>query len=167
MSEFVRTLNAIKRHWDSSWLTDSQRECLRELQSLLVAPRTVNLFGRHGVGKTFLSWALSRESAFEYYPNLSLFQVWPTAHHDSVIIDNCAPGRYAHRDVLKALDFRGVRRAVLVTPALIRDYTYYCQLGLTSADLGKVQSNLAGIGVHADVSDVCSLWSVVNHHLVP
>lgn len=162
MSEFIRILNAIKTHWDLSWLTDSQQQCLKELQSQLRVPRTVNLYGKQGVGKTFLAWALARGSGLAYFPHLTLFWQVEDLDNDAVIIDNCLSVRSRHRDVLKALDFRGVKRAVLITPTLIQDYTHYCELLLTSNDVSKVQDNLESIGISTEVTDVSSLWSMVN-----
>jgi len=162
MSEFVRVLNIIKTHWDLSWLTYSQRQCLEKLQSQLRVPRTVNLYGKHGVGKTFLAWALARESGLTYFPHLTLFVQAEDLDDDAIIIDNCLSVRSQHRDVLKVLDFRGVKRAVLITPRLIQDYTHYCQLLLTPDDISKVQDNLESIGINTQVTDVSSLWSLVN-----
>ena len=162
MSKFVRVLNAIKTHWDLSWLTDSQRQCLKEMQSQLRVPRTVNLYGRHGVGKTFLAWALAQESGLAYFPHLMVFRQTEGLGDDAVIIDNCLPVRSQHRNVLKALDFRGVKWAVLITSTLIQDYTHYCELLLTPDDISKVQDNLESIGIKTEVTDVSSLWSVVN-----
>jgi MoxR-like ATPase len=164
MSEFIRVLNAIKRHWDPSWLTESQQRCLDELTAVLRVPRTVNLNGKHGVGKTFLAWALARESDFLYCPDLDAFQAADSLEATGVIIDNCLPTRAEHRDILRMLDFRGVKRAVLVTTALIQDDTHYCQLVLTPQDIAMVQDNLASIGTITEVNVVFSLWDVVNPH---
>ena len=165
MSKFIRVLNLIKTHWDVSWLTDSQRQCLEELQFQLRVPRTVNLYGKLGVGKTFLAWALVRESGLVYFSHLTLFlqaEGMEKEEDTAIIIDNCPSVRSQHRDVLKALDFRGVKRAVLITPTLIQDYVHYCELLLTRDDISKVWDNLESIGINTEVTDAFSLWSVVN-----
>lgn len=163
MSEFLRTLNAIKTHWDTSWLTPSQEQCLMELQACLRVPGSVNLFGRHGVGKTFLAWALARESGLAYFPHLILFEQVETVDVRGVIIDNCLPSRIEHREILKALRFRGTKRSILITAELIYDYTHYSELILTPADVQKVRDNLETVGIYANIiEEKGDLWRLLN-----
>lgn len=166
MSEFIRTLNTIKTHWDLSWLTPSQQRCLAELQASLRVPGSINLFGKHGVGKTFLAWAVARENGLIYFPHLTLFEQAGTVDADGVIIDNCLPGRVEHRKVLKALQLRGVRRSILITTELIHDYTHYSELTLTPEDVQKVLSNLGSVGIYVDaIKEEWDLWQFLNPSL--
>lgn len=162
MSEFIRALNRIKAQRDSSWLTDSQHQALGELKDALRAPGTVNLCGSIGVGKTFLAWTLADELSYVYYPHLSLFEQSNDVNVVGVILDNSRPGRQAHREILKTLHFRGVRQAVIVTRRLIQDYTHYVELTLTQADIDKVRSNLATVGLFSQPAEVSSLWHLIN-----
>lgn len=166
MSDFIRILNSIKTHWDLSWLTPSQQQCLTELQASLRVPGSINLFGKHGVGKTFLAWAVARENGLAYFPHLTLFEQAEIVDADGVIIDNCLPGRIEHREVLKALQFRGIRRAILITTELIHDYTHYCELTLTSDDIQKVLSNLETVGIYLNaIGEELDLWRLLNPFL--
>ncbi len=166
MSEFIRRLNAIKTRWDPAWLTPSQQQCLIELQAALRVPGSVNLFGKHGVGKTFLAWVLARESDLIYFPHLALLEQAENTNADGVIIDNCLPGRIEHREVLKLLRFRGIKRSILITTELIHDYTYQSELILTPADLQKVRDNLETVGIYVDAfAEGWDLWRLLNPFL--
>lgn len=67
MSQFVRRLNQIKSNRIPEWLTPSQQEAFFKVKTALRTPSTVNLFGRVGVGKTFLGWTLAHELNFFIY----------------------------------------------------------------------------------------------------
>jgi len=166
MSDFVRILNSIKTHWDLSWLTPSQQQCLAELQASLRVPGSINLFGKHGVGKTFLAWAVARENGLAYFPHPALFEQAEIVDAEGVIIDNCLPGRIEHREVLKVLQLRGIKRSILITTELIHDYIHYCELTLTPDDMQKVLSNLETIGIYLDaIGEEQSLWGLLNPFL--
>lgn len=165
MSRFVRTLNLIKTHRTTAWLTPAQVQALSELREILRVPRTVNLCGSVGVGKTFLAWALADELNYAYFPHLRRFIQTEDIATSGVIIDNAEPSRQSHRDVLKTLQFRDMRCAVLITRQPIRDYTYYAELSLCAEDREKVCRNLADIGCFISDSRVPNLWYLVNPSL--
>jgi len=165
VSDFIRTLNVIKTHRDSSWLTDSQRRALAELKEALRAPGTVNLCGPVGVGKTFLAWTLADELDYIYFPHLCYFEQADDVDAVGVILDNGLSKRRFHREALKKLRFRGVRHAVFVTRQLIQDYTHYVELGLTEADVAQVRDNLASVGLFHLAPETSNLWHLINPYL--
>jgi DNA polymerase III delta prime subunit len=165
VSEFIRTLNLIKKHRNIDWLTPSQLQALDALKKTLHVPGTVNLCGPAGVGKTFLAWALADELGYTYFPHLKHFTQAKEIAAPGVIIDNNQPDRRSHRNALKALQFEGVMRAVLVTRELIHDYTHYVELRLSSEDRETVCRNLVSIGQFSHETEVSNLWYLVNPHL--
>ena len=165
MSKFVRTLNLIKINRSAEWLTPSQAQVLVALKEALRVPRTVNLCGPAGVGKTFLAWALVDELDYAYFPHLRHFAQTRQSTAPGVIIDNINPSRQSHRNVLKALQFEDVKCAVLVTRELIRDYTHYVELSLSFKDREAVFHNLASVGCPICDLRVPSLWYLVNPSL--
>ena len=162
MSEIIRALNLIKLHRDASWLTDSQQQALLDVKEALRIPGTVNLCGPKGVGKTFLAWNLADELNYVYFPHLSYFMQVENLNTSGIVLDNCQPRRQAHREVLKTLRSQGTRHAVLITRQLIQDYTHYVDLGLTEADIDKVQGNLATINLIPKESQVSNYWHLIN-----
>jgi len=165
VSKFVRTLNLIKTHCNVEWLTPSQSRALAALKDALRVPGTVNLCGPAGVGKTFLAWILAGELGYTYFPHLKHFMQAEEATTPGVIIDNGQSNRQSHRNTLKALQLRGVARAVLITRELVHDYTRYVELSLLPEDRAKVRRNLASVGHLTRDAEVPSLWYLVNPHL--
>ncbi len=165
MSDFVRTLNLIKTHRSAEWLTPSQEQALTALKEALRVPGTVNLCGPAGVGKTFLAWTMVDEWGYAYFPHLKHFVQLESVLASGVIIDNVDPGRQFHRNLLKVLQFEDVKRAVLITRELIRDYTHYVELSPLSGDREIVCNNLISVGVLISNSRVPSLWHLVNPSL--
>ncbi len=165
MSRFVRNLNLIKKHRSAEWLTSSQAQALVALKEVMRVPGTVNLFGLAGIGKTFLAWILADALDYAYFPHLTSFAQTEDIVAPGVIIDNANPSRLSHRSALKILQFEDVRRAVLITRELIRDYTHYVELSLTRRDWDKVCENLASVGCIVSDSRLSNLWYLVNPSL--
>lgn len=161
MSEFIRKLNAIKSGSSDEWLTPSQERAAKQIRLALQANATVNLFGAAGTGKTFLAWRLSEQLKFPYFAGLAQFME-SKVRNRGVIIDNCYSTRSAHRELLKSIGFRGILQAVLVSRRLVRDYTRYVELKLTSEDRERVLRNLTDIGLNVTVQDNESLWAIIN-----
>jgi hypothetical protein len=165
MSRFVRTLNVIKTHRSAEWLTPSQAGALLALKEVMRVPGTVNLCGPAGVGKTFLAWVLADTSDYAYFPHLTSLSRVASAATPGVIIDNADPGRLAHRNVLKVLQFEEIRRAVVITRQLVQDYTYYVELSITEEDWDAVCDNLKSVGCPISGSRFRNLWYLVNPSL--
>lgn len=165
MSDFIRAMNLLKIHRASGWLTFSQKDALLALQRTLRVPCSVNLFGSAGTGKTFLAWILAAEMDFAYFPHLRHLQKTHDLPETGIIVDNCAPERKAHRNVLKVLSFRDVSHAVLISRQPIRDYTHYVALELTPRDQAHVWHNLMTIGIFRETDIVPNLWHLLNPHL--
>jgi hypothetical protein len=164
VSTFVRNLNQIKTHCDTTWLSPSQRRTLDVLFDAIRYPGTVNLWGSVGVGKTFVSWILSNESGATYIPHISFLNEVEAPAGGTVIVDNCPPDRTDHRTILNRLRFANIPTTVLVSRDLIQDYTRYSELLCTSEDIDRVRSNLASVGVFSPKANVPNLWHLVNSY---
>ncbi|HET59437.1 MAG TPA: hypothetical protein ENN32_03620 [Chloroflexi bacterium] len=165
MSEFIRLLNQIKTHRNRAWLTPSQVNAMRALQKTLRIPGTVNLFGSVGVGKTFLGWSLAEEMRYVYLAHIDCLADLQDQEIIGLIVDNCAPDRESHRNILKHLSFRKIRYAVLITQQMIGDYTSYVELELEAQDWDRVVENLKSIKVFRDPSSASNLWQLLNPYL--
>lgn len=165
MSELIRNLNLIKRHRTPEWLTSSQVTAMGYLQKALAVPGTVNLYGAAGVGKTFLGWQLADSAGYAYVPDHSGLGELDLGGIIGLIVDNCPPNRSAHREIQKLLQFRNIRRAVLISRQLIDDYTSYVQLNLDEQDVHHVVSNLMRVGMARQAHGVANLWQLLNPYL--
>lgn len=66
MNRFVEILNRIRQNANASWLTPSQQTACNLLCERLKFLDEVNLWGRHGVGKTFVGWMLRAQGVAVY-----------------------------------------------------------------------------------------------------
>lgn len=165
MSDFIRNLNRIKTKRGFEWLTTSQQEAFTAVSKVLQIPQTVNLFGREGVGKTFLAWMLADKLGYTYLVHPSRLAQLDQVETAGIILDNCESSRQAHREMLKTVRFQQVNRAIFITQQMISDYTHYVELKLTPVDQEQVQQNLASLGMVTAVSQQSNLWYMVNPHL--
>ena len=165
MSDFVRNLNHIKTKRRLEWLTLSQKEAFTAVTKALQIPNTVNLFGREGVGKTFLAWILADKLGYTYLTHPGRLEQLDHLETDGIILDNCQSSRQVHREMLKTVRFRQIYHAIFITRQMISDYTHYEELKLTSIDQKQVQQNLAGMGMVTAVTQQPNLWHLVNPHL--
>jgi hypothetical protein len=61
MNLFVETLNRIKTELNMSWLSKSQSLAYDRISERIETVGVVNLYGYHGMGKTFLGWVIHKE----------------------------------------------------------------------------------------------------------
>lgn len=166
MSQFVRHLNQIKSNRIPEWLTPSQQEAFFKVKTALRTPSTVNLFGRVGVGKTFLGWTLAHELNFFYLSDPVLIKTITSNQYSGLILDNCRADRQTHRELLKILQFQNINKAVFISRQMIKDYTQFVELNLTDSDIFTVEQNLIDAGVLSlTQDDVPNLWYLVNSSL--
>lgn len=165
MSDFVRNLNRIKAKRKFDWLTPSQQEAFTAVSKALKIPNSVNLFGREGVGKTFLAWMLADKLGYIYLVHPSHLEQLNPSETAGVILDNCQSSRQAHREMLKAVRFQQIHHVIFITRQMISDYTHYVELKLTSIDQEQVQQNLTSLGLVTAVRQQPSLWYFVNPQL--
>lgn len=158
MSEFIHRINRIKTQCDATWLTPSQKIAVDQLRRLLQTPTFVNLYGRNGVGKTFLAWQFADEMQFNYitHPNKL-----PNGKRP-IIVDNCLSSRQQYRALLKEFSFRGIDKAILLSRNAIDDYVGIVPLLLTEQDLSIVEEHLRLVGLTVKRPQVPNLWHLVN-----
>lgn len=166
MSQFVHRLNQIKSNRTPEWLTPSQLEVFFKVKTALCVPSTINLFGRTGVGKTFLGWALAYELNFFYLPDPALVKTITSNQYSGIILDNCRADRQTHRELLKILQFQNINKAMFISRQMIKDYTQFVELNLTDSDILAVRENLTDVGMlPLTEDDVPNLWYLVNSSL--
>jgi len=165
MNRFVDILNRIRQHANPDWLTSSQQIAWNLLSERLNFLDEVNLWGRHGVGKTFVGWMLQAQGLAVYAPRLEEVEEKPLQR--TIIIDNAGWRRWEVREALRYCRSQGYEKVVLVTTEPVQDQLSTVELRLTTEDLEKVVANLRSIGV-APYSDAPrSLWDLVSPMELP
>jgi len=161
MNRFVDILNRIREHVNLNWLTPSQTEAYHILCERLKFLDEVNLWGEHGVGKTFIGWFLYKQGLAAYEPCLGeLGQVLPTRR--TIVVDNLDWRRSAVRDILHQCTVVGYERIVLITAEPVQEQIAGVELRLTMEDIATVVRNLRSVGVPAYSDNPRDLWDLVS-----
>lgn len=158
MSRYIRILNDIKSNIGVLPLTPSQISCRTRIEERLVYPGVVNLYGRHGVGKTILGWAMTVDGKVVYVVDPSRLKVSLLADTPVVFVDNADADRLAFRRLLGALESARIERAVVVTHRPADEYVFRAELELTVEDVETVRKNLRRLGYPGIEDDWSNLW---------
>jgi hypothetical protein len=141
-------------------LTPSQQVVYNLLRERLGFLDEVNLWGRHGVGKTFVGWVLREQGLVVYAPRLERVEHAPLLR--AIVVDNLGWQRSEVRDALHHCRRVGYEKVVLITTEPVQEQMSTVELPLTDEDIKQVVSNLRSIGV-APYDDLTrNLWDVVS-----
>jgi len=160
MNRFVDILNRIRQHANADWLTPSQRTAYELLRERLEFLDEVNLWGTHGVGKTFIGWVLHAQRLAVYAPRLE--DVEPAHLSRVVIVDNLNWRRLAVRETLHRCRDYGYDKVVLISTEPVQEQIAGVELRLTADDIQKVAANLRSISVVPYNDAPQSLWNMVS-----
>jgi hypothetical protein len=160
MNRFVEILNRIRRHANVDWLTPSQRIAVELLRERLEFLDELNLWGAHGVGKTFIGWVLHAQRLAVYTPRLE--DVEPARLSRVVIVDNSNWRRIAVREALHRCRDSGYDKVVLISTEPVQEQIAGVQLQLSADDIQKVAVNLRSISVVPYSDTPQSLWNMVS-----
>lgn len=113
MSLYLKLHNRVKKSANVNWLTPSQQEELEQIRRKIKLTELINLYGKHGSGKTFLCWILSQLEPATY---VSSPLASPVSLKNTVIIDNF---NYFRKDDFRRVSaeyaLKNVDRFVVVT----------------------------------------------------
>jgi len=160
MNRFVDILNRIRQHANADWLTPSQRTAYELLRERLEFLDEVNLWGAHGVGKTFIGWVLHAHRLAAYAPRLE--DVESACLSRVVIVDNLNWQRLAVREALHRCRAHGYDKVVLISTEPVQEQMAGVELRLTADDIRKVAANLRSISVVSYSDAPQSLWNMVS-----
>jgi hypothetical protein len=160
MNRFVEILNRIRRHANVDWLTPSQRIAVELLRERLEFLDELNLWGAHGVGKTFIGWVLHAQRLAVYAPRLE--DVEPARLSRVVIVDNSNWRRIDVREALHRCRDYGYDKVVLISTESVQEQIAGVQLQLSADDIQKVAANLRSIRVVPYSDTPQSLWNMVS-----
>ena len=151
-------MNNIKSNIDALTLTTSQATCLRQIEDRLGYPGVVNLFGLHGVGKTFLGWFMEKSGGVAYVVHPSLVEKMIFSENSVVFVDNSEPNRIEFRRLLGILESRNLERIIVVTHDPVDDYVMRIELKLSEEDIRVVLQNLKCLGYLTIDNSWKNLW---------
>jgi hypothetical protein len=160
MNRFVEILNRIRRHANVDWLTPSQRIAVELLRERLEFLDELNLWGAHGVGKTFIGWVLHAQRLAVYAPRLE--DVEPARLSRVVIVDNSNWRRIDVREALHRCRDYGYDKVVLISTEPVQEQIAGVELQLSADDIQKVAANLRSISVVPYSDTPQSLWNMVS-----
>ncbi|MGQ9631036.1 MAG: hypothetical protein ACUVXI_12115 [bacterium] len=161
MNRYVDILNRIRQNANPNWLTLSQQVAYNLLRERLNFLDEVNLWGGHGVGKTFIGWLLHKQGAAVYVPCLKDVGQAPSLK-SVIIVDNLGWRRVEVREALHRCRSQNYEKVVLITTKPVQEQMAVVELSLTDEDLAKVGANLRSIGVPPYSDAPHTLWDLVS-----
>ncbi|MCS7186063.1 MAG: hypothetical protein N3B10_13775 [Armatimonadetes bacterium] len=165
MNRLVSLLNRLRSEARWEWLSESQKSVSKQLLDFLRVNDTVNLYGTHGVGKTFLAWVWLREwqrfgfGRIAYFPFASL--ITPNERCRFAIVDNLPSYREGIRDAIRQCRICGYERILLITVHAAADQLPKVRLDLTEADIEQISERLRRLGFPPYSDQPKNLWELV------
>ncbi len=159
MNRFVDILNRIRQNADESWLTPSQKAAKEQIIKKLKFLDEVNLWGNHGVGKTFLGWIMWKQKIADYAPSKEYV---PPPSISLIVVDNSGWKRKEVLEILHHCRMKGHGKVMFITNEPVQHSVASVDLKLTPEDLEKVLSNLRNIDVLSYADTPKNLWDIVS-----
>ncbi len=160
MNRFVDILNRIRQNANTNWLTPSQQAAHSLICERLEFLDEVNLWGRHGVGKTFVAWLFYKQGLAVYAPRME--DVEPASLLRVIVVDNLDWRRLSAREALHHCRNLGYNKIVLITIEPVQEQIAAVELRLTEEDIAKAIANLHSIGIAPYNDAPKSLWDLVS-----
>ncbi len=161
----VALLNRLRHELRWQWLTPSQRVASEQLVDFLRIHDVANLFGEHGVGKTFLAWVWHKEWQWLGFGRIAYFpfpsQIAPVEGRRFAIVDNLPSHREAVRDALRQSRLCGFQQTLLITVHAADDQMPKVRLALTEEDVTQVANLLQSLGYPPYADQPRNLWELV------
>jgi len=173
MSRYIQVLNAVKNNLTRISLTSGQTSCRTKILERLEYPGVINLYGRHGVGKTTLGWCLENENHLLYLEHPSrLHTISQESLTDSsiiVFIDNASHQHHQFRAILDELTRHRIQRAVVSSNQRVEDYVQGFHLDFALTDADTIIENFSRLGFSTpspqDDSPYLNLWEILQYNV--
>jgi len=139
-------------------LTNSQRVVFNELRRFFDSGhRILNVYGREGVGKTFLAWLLANQQAAEY---AGCVDELPRAVARAVL-DNSSSDRTFVRGMRNVMGRQSIDQLILLSRSRVEDAIPAFELVLDEDDIRCVRANLFRMDVELPDKPVRNLWELL------
>ena len=163
MSLYLKLHNKVKQHANADWLTPTQQKKLDQIRKRIELDELINLYGKHGTGKTFLCWIFSRLESATYVPNPLAY---PISGQTAVIIDNFNYfEKNSFRKISARYSLREVSKFVIVTAyPFLEEQCARIEMPIpTLEDIEKVIENLQRIAPLLTIKssiESFSMWTI-------
>lgn len=130
-----------------NWLSKSQTLAYHQISEKIETAGVVDLFGPHGMGKTFLGWIIHREglklsggtAKAVYFPFLRCLK---RSGAKVAVIDNLPSERNAIREAIHRCRWNGFDLVVLITNLPAQDQIPSVRIELSEEDFKFISQNL-------------------------
>jgi len=134
MSLYVTWINTIKEKADETWLTQSQRKAYETILTKWQSHSFVNLYGKSGVGKSFIARLLAKIHGYYYTHNLNDVP----DNTIQVVLD----GVEYNRQLRSIVRERNLGRVILITQNVVKEAMPYLSVELSDKDVSQFKVTL-------------------------
>ena len=159
MSRYIQIVNSVKQAVRQLNLTINQANCRTALLAKLEYPGVINLYGRHGCGKTALGWWLASLDSVIYLTEPQ--QVTLCDQNAILFVDNAESQRDVFRHILNDLERIRIGKAVIVTSNRVEDSIQAIELHCDTDDIQIACTNLTQLGYQTGSEQSTNLWYLV------
>lgn len=167
MSIWLDLVNELKRRNIEELLTPTQKEISDRICALLDFPQRLNLWGPTGCGKTFVAWAIARNTGAMYESSPERLSD-ETAFAEIIIVDNAPTTENAVRAILATCNLHEARSVILVTKWPIDMPMRRVQMGLpTESELALASQNISRLGFYPQPGAQAApdFWMLLRNHI--
>ena len=154
MVNYLEIINYIKNNYNKDWMTDSQKEACDRVNEYLLYDDVVGIYGKEGVGKTFLGWVFVMDG-FKYFEDEKKYKEY-SKNVPYAVIDN---GRLTNIKDIRRLTMTKSEKVIYITK--IKSVPYSVKLTLDNSDIVKVLDNLKSLDININKNySNNNLWKI-------
>ena len=129
--------NRIKANFTEEWLTPSQQQIFLKLLNGFKTHKIVNVYGKQGVGKTFLAWNLSAKLEATFTRTLDI-----NSSEELIVLDDYKHSRSDIRHLFSHIQLRKISKVFIFTSLKAQDDIVSFELNFTEQDKKIFKSNI-------------------------
>ena len=139
MINYQELTNRIKDTFSDDWLTPSQTKIYRKLINGYKTHKIINIYGKPGVGKTFLGWNLNEK----FHPDSTYTKdIEASSAKSIVILDDYRYTKNEIRKLFPIMQFNNISKIFLITSSKAQDDIVSLELKFTENDRKAFKHNI-------------------------
>jgi len=167
MSNWMKLTQDLKQRLPLEYLTATQKTVYEDLYRRLKFPNWINLYGKYGVGKTFVAWAVSRAVGGQHISSPTILETLSNTD-DPLLIDNVPYHESQIRQVLAKCGLLGAKSVILITRQPATMPMQKIELHIPNQeDINFVFKTLGGLGYYPqnNLPSHPNLWDVLQAYV--